>query len=834
MINSRTLKLLELAKGSNEVNETIENCVELIKSSESKETHDNKTTEENLQVATSSYVTNQFNEQCSSELNASNSLQSQNANAYELEDDTILLKTGTFFIDDHGDLIEIAENCNGNEESQVFENVPEMTLQLSPLYQDLEKNNSDEVIDVTSKTHDENIKLPTQNDAGNSSLNMNEGANGFETAVNVLSNITIGNIEEENNYSNNTKASEKNLEEGSQEVCKRKRRKRHQVDENEWACNKAKILREQGKEYIGRKIINGKLTELVKRPKRKMKEINCKCTGKTFRCSSLLESERKLMFDDFWKLSWDQRKTFLKSMTEVNLTQRSRDRKIETTSRRNFSFKFYLSLSNSKVRVCKKTLLATLGIGEWMLNRCVQVKENEDVLSEDEINGENSKEDNERAGKKAKRKVPTRQEDLCNRLSLLKTFLLAMPKVESHYCRSSSTKLYLESNWTTKSQLYQFYSDNWCKEKNCKPLSSCTFYKTFEDMNLSLYRPKKDLCDLCRAYTLKHISDEEYNEHLKKKTAARQEKDKDKVNEACVYTVDLQSLLLCPKSNASALYYRRKLSVHNLCFYDLKTHDGFCYLWNESEGELTANEFASIMYHFIESQLPLRNNAKKIVIYSDGCNYQNRSSILSNALLHISVKYDVVIESKYLEKGHTQMECDSMHSVIERHLKQREINVPADYVEVCRNARKSPRPYKVIYLDHSFFKNYSTPMMFKSIRPGLRKGDNKVTDIRCLKYSGGKIYYKVNFDEEFRLLPSCGEKGKKSVEILRKSKRRPELELSNSTMNRITEFGKVDFPQLHNNRIKITYAKYKHLQELKTVIAGDYHSFYDQLPFEEK
>lgn len=29
------------------------------------------------------------------------------------------------------------------------------------------------------------------------------------------------------------------------------------------------------------------------------------------------------------------------------------------------------------------------------------------------------------------------------------------------------------------------------------------------------------------------------------------------MNEEYVYTVDLQSLLLCPKSNASALYYRR-------------------------------------------------------------------------------------------------------------------------------------------------------------------------------------------------------------------------------------------------------------------------------------
>lgn len=65
--------------------------------------------------------------------------------------------------------------------------------------------------------------------------------------------------------------------------------------------------------------------------------------------------------------------------------------------------------------------------------------------------------------------------------------------------------------------------------------------------------------------------------------------------------MDLHYLLICPKSNASVLYYKRKLFVHKLCMYDLKTNDGFCYLWNESEGELSADEFGNIMTDVIES-----------------------------------------------------------------------------------------------------------------------------------------------------------------------------------------------------------------------------------------
>lgn len=130
--------------------------------------------------------------------------------------------------------------------------------------------------------------------------------------------------------------------------------------------------------------------------------------------------------------------------------------------------------------------------------------------------------------------------------------------------------------------------------------------------------------------------------------------------------------------------------------FNPQTKDEFCYLWIETEGDLSANEFASILTHFIESQLPLCNNGNKITIFSDGCNYQNRSATKSYALLHLALKHYITIQSKYLEKGHTQMECDSMHATIERYLKHREIHVLADYIDAFKNAKQN-RPYNVMY-----------------------------------------------------------------------------------------------------------------------------------------
>ena len=55
------------------------------------------------------------------------------------------------------------------------------------------------------------------------------------------------------------------------------------------------------------------------------------------------------------------------------------------------------------------------------------------------------------------------------------------------------------------------------------------------------------------------------------------------------------------------------------------------------------------------------------------------------------------------------MEIDSVHSVIERKLKNKEFHCPADYISAMKSARKHPNPYKVKYVDCAFFyRNYGS------------------------------------------------------------------------------------------------------------------------------
>lgn len=132
---------------------------------------------------------------------------------------------------------------------------------------------------------------------------------------------------------------------------------------------------------------------------------------------------------------------------------------------------------------------------------------------------------------------------------------------------------------------------------------------------------------------------------------ARNEKTKDKENKSiCAFTMDVQSGLLSPRKNSSSMYYKTKLVSYNFTLYDLHSCNVWCYIWNETDATLRATTFASIL------------SCKKghtVVLYSDGCTYQNWNIIISNALLNLSIQSGIIIIQKYLVKGHLQMEVDS-------------------------------------------------------------------------------------------------------------------------------------------------------------------------------
>ncbi|KAJ8865647.1 hypothetical protein PR048_033167 [Dryococelus australis] len=146
----------------------------------------------------------------------------------------------------------------------------------------------------------------------------------------------------------------------------------------------------------------------------------------------------------------------------------------------------------------------------------------------------------------------------------------------------------------------------------------------------------------------------------------------------------------------------------------------------------------------------LQESPKVIIIWTVGCGYQNRNKVLANAILNLATEENFTIHQKYLVKGHTQMEIDSVHSTIERKLANREIYLSSDYLSATNEGRHKPFPHEVKNISSEFFRDYDIPLThcYSSIRLGNKVNDPSVNDVVHYMYSpNGKILYKLNFNE---------------------------------------------------------------------------------------
>lgn len=563
-----------------------------------------------------------------------------------------------------------------------------------------------------------------------------------------------------------------------------------------------KAARVAGKPYLGYKKLNDKWIPCVEKPERVLKPrcLHSNVTAKSihsFLCALVSDDERQKIHKQFWEFkTWPEKIAFIKASAVRRCIRRRRKSARTDLTKKHSGHDIFLSKLDAnctKVKVCRQFFLNTLCIGEDSFRRWTREADN--------IIEDNTSEQNENTETTSSIARTGRNSEL---RKTVKTWLDILPKVPSHYCRATSTKKFVESTFRSELHMHQIFKE-WCVENNYSAASRKIFSKVLSQENIGIHHPRKDQCDTCCSYKTGNISKEEYETHIAKKNEAREAK-KNAIASAdekvVVITVDVQSVLLAPKLLASALYYKLKLQCHNFTVYNVLSKDVTIYFWHEADGNVTANEFTSCLIDYCQNLPP---STERIIIISDGCGHQNRNRILSSALGDLAQRKKISIEQLYLEKGHTMMEVDSVHSTIEQYIKP-PIYAPSDYVTRMRQARPQ-KPYDVKSIHYDFFLNFEElESNLKSIRPGKRKGDPVVVDIRGLKYlPDGSILYRLRHIDQWTILPQ------------RRSNQRS---CSLISPNR-----------LYMSPLKITESKFKHLQELKLVIDQDYHPFYNSLEY---
>ncbi|XP_035442544.2 uncharacterized protein LOC118270866 [Spodoptera frugiperda] len=413
-----------------------------------------------------------------------------------------------------------------------------------------------------------------------------------------------------------------------------KRKKRCQVKKSEWNVEKNRLNREKGNEYFGKRKESGNWIKNICKPKKEIKP-RCRClenSNGVMKCHMITQENRKYLFEQFWAMDWGEKKVFIKCLMKIIPTKRQRDRKDPNKSQRKNTMVYYLKKDDDMVRVCKTLFLNTFSITNFL---CWSWKSEDTLVS-------NTGENISQSVQSVQPQTATTEKQFLDK------FLNELPKLPSHYCRQRTSLLYLQPDIISKQQLYKLYKEE-CHSKHVKPLSIATFSNTLTLNKISLFKPKKDLCETCNGYELGNITEAIYNEQILKKKEARAEKDKDKKNNRFVFTADLQAVLMAPRSNVSSNYYKTKLCVHNWCIYDLKAGDGYCFLWNEAEGGLTSEEFSTILAKFITKEVvpKMDESDREIIFYTDGCTYQNRNTTLSNAMTNIAIYHNVTLIHKY-------------------------------------------------------------------------------------------------------------------------------------------------------------------------------------------
>lgn len=157
------------------------------------------------------------------------------------------------------------------------------------------------------------------------------------------------------------------------------------------------------------------------------------------------------------------------------------------------------------------------------------------------------------------------------------------------------------------------------------------------------------------------------------------------------------------------MFYLRQLATYNLTIHNCSSGDSTHFMWPECTAGRGANEIASCIYSHLKS---IPNGIKHVVLYSDTCGGQNKNSYIFSMFHYAIHKHPSieVIDHKFLVPGHTHLECDVDHAVIERTKKKSSIDIhlPRDWYQLVKSASKKKINLKLklwIKIDFLLFPN---------------------------------------------------------------------------------------------------------------------------------
>jgi len=227
----------------------------------------------------------------------------------------------------------------------------------------------------------------------------------------------------------------------------------------------------------------------------------------------------------------------------------------------------------------------------------------------------------------------------------------------------------------------------------------------------------------------------------------------------------------------------------------------------------------------------LPNTVDHLILYSDTCGGQNRKINFAAMCLYATTVLPIsTLEHIYMESGHSQMECNSVHSTIEKAKRTVPIYAPMDYYTVIAGACHKQR-YVVHPMAQTDFTDFSSiTKNYITNRSKTITGETaawlQMKWIQYRKKAPGTLAFKYDYNEPFQEMQVNAEKPANTAkDRQRRRKRGKRVKVPKSMPSTVTP--------LSTGPIAISDAKYADLQSLCTSlhvpVDYQYHPFYNLL-----
>lgn len=484
----------------------------------------------------------------------------------------------------------------------------------------------------------------------------------------------------------------------------------------------------------------------------------CRC-----KCPEKVSHQEVYSFNkNYWSMSEEKRRLWLRSMLVVVPKSRSRSRvrsdgemgDEQSNYERQSTIKWCVPTQNEVMNVCKSFFMTAIGM----------LPNSDKFIRNAIMNGDSCS--LEPTHSQRGRHTPSNKKNEY----LMKEHILSFSPCEPHYRRAHAPyRRYLPAGLSC-AQMHKDYNEAHPNQK----VSYDTYRRILKSENIGFTLLGHEECETCtkKAHHMKSSTETDHTtceicikheSHQKRfqeaRAAYRKDANRSWRKDEIIASVDLMKVFLLPSLPHKICMFTSRLISFNLTFALLKPSkenakearrdsnvgaSEKAILWHEACAGRDGEDIVSAYWSWLLEQ----RDKRYITLYADNCTAQNKQWALFTCLL-FAVNSDFItaraIQMKFLESGHTFMSADSVHHKCEMALRHKQV---ADFADFEKEISTTVKTKTLSHVDFADWPNGVSRHKMNQFEDKPRMSDIVVA---CFRRGSKEMLFKYSHtDEEFR------------------------------------------------------------------------------------